>query len=270
LQIGIRPGTVVRFDGALATPLGPRDDAWLEQATGDARVAVDIRPWWADATDARYLLNRALAILWTEIRWRPPVDDERPVVDEALRCLRKAFPLDPSLAYPWREWHELLEYRDVDDPIARQVSERAKRVPKSRPLIGYRRGPVTVMHEGWSLEVPGSFAERRTDEEWWGGQAGRGVTLAGVITGGDGAPPMPAQAFLARVAGDLGDDVMTHHDGEVAGKARLSTDASSGVEVGVLDGFAAVTGRGAAIRVVFDDPDDWVWAVNVWKALKPA
>ena len=270
LHLGTRPGTVYRFDGALATPLGPRDDAWLEQAAGDARVAIDVRPWWTDATDGRYLLNRALAIMWTEIRWRPPVEEERPVIDEALRLLRKAFPLDPSLPFPWREWHELIVLRDVDDPISRQVADRAGRQPASRAPIGYRRGTVSVMHEGWSLEVPGSFAERRSDEEWWGGEAGRSVTLAGVMTGADGGNPMRADSFLARVAGDLGENVITHRDGELAGKARLGTDATSGVEVGVLEGFSAVTGRGAAIRVVFDDPDDWQWAVNLWRALRPA
>jgi hypothetical protein len=231
---------------------------------------VDVRPWWTDATDARYLLNRALVLMWTEIRWRPPSEEERPVVDDALRLLRRAFPLDPSLPYPWREWHELIVLRDLDDPVARQVAERAARTPATRASIGYRRSPVTVSHEGWTLEVPGSFAERRSDEEWWGGEAGRGVTLAGVMTGGDAGSPMRAESFLARVAGDLGDNLLSHHDGDLVGKARLGTDASSGVEVGVLEGFSAVTGRGAAIRVVFDDPDDWQWAVSVWRALKPA
>jgi hypothetical protein len=261
---------VFRFEGAIATPLGPRSDAWLEQAAGDARVAVDIRPWWADATDARYLLNRALAMLWMEIRWRPPSEEERPTADEALRLLRRAFPLDPSLPYPWREWHELIVLRDIDDPMARQIEERAARTPAARPSIGYRRSSVSITHAGWSLDVPGSFAERRGDEEWWGGEAGRNVTLAGVMTGGDGVSPLRAESFLARVAGDLGENVITHRDGELVGKARLGTDASSGVEVGVLEGFSAVTGRGAAIRIVFDDPDDWQWAVNLWKALRPA
>ena len=270
LHLGTKAGVTYRFEGALATPLGPRDDAWLEQAASDARVAIDLRPWWTDATDARYLVSRAMCLLWTEIRWRAPGDDaERAVADEALRLLRKAFPLDPSLPYPWREWHELLRLRDVDDPLLRQVAERAARTPATRTPIGYRRGPVGISHAGWTLEVPGSFAERRTDEEWWGGEGGRTVTLAGVTTGGPTGPMLP-DAFLSRVAGDLGEGVMTHRDGDVAGRARLGTDTSSGIEVGVLEGFSAVTGRGAAIRITFDDPDDWQWAIDLWKALRPA
>ena len=270
LHAGTRAGTTFTFDGALATPLGPRSDAWLEQAAADARVAIDVRPWWADATDARYLVNRALTILWTEVRWRPPTEDERPAVDEALRLLRKAFPLDPTLPFPWHEWLEIITLRDLDDPIARDVAIRAERTPRSPVPVGYRRSPVTIVHAGWSLVVPGSFAERRTAEEWSGGEGGRSVTLAGTSTGFEGGAPTPADSFLARVASDLGEDVINHFDGDLVGRARLDTDASSGVEVGVLDGFTAVPGRGAAIRVEFVDPGDWRWAVNLWRALKPA
>lgn len=269
IHVGTRPGTRFSFDGAIATPLGPRDDAWLEQAVKEPRVAVDIRPWWTDATNARYLLARALVIMWTEIRWRPPADDtERAVADEALRLLRRALPMEPSLPYPWREWDELIRLRGLEDPIRERVAQRVDRVDPARPLVGYRRGPVTIVHEGWVLEVPGSFGERRTAEEWWGGERGRGVTLAAVATGARGMP-MSAEAFLSRVAGELGSGVIHHQDGELLGKARLGTDASSGVEVAVLEGFSAVTGRGAAIRIEFEDPDDWQWAVGLWRALRP-
>ena len=57
---GTPAGVRYTFDGALATALGPRDDAWLEPRIADPRVAIDITPWWADATDAQSLLNRAL------------------------------------------------------------------------------------------------------------------------------------------------------------------------------------------------------------------
>jgi hypothetical protein len=53
------------------------------------------------------------------------------------------------------------------------------------------------------------------------------------------------------------------------GRARLTTDASSGVEIGVLDGFNAIRGSGAAIRIEFDDPSDWGWAVETWRSLAP-
>jgi len=271
IQLELAPGVRFSFDGAIATALGPRDDAWLERAIGDPRVAIDVTPWWADATDARYLLNRALCLLWTEVRWRPPIDPvEQALLDEVARLLWQAFPLDPSLAYPWREWGELLELRGVDEPAATSlVRDRSAGVPADQPLIGYRRAPVTVLHEGWRLEVPGSFAERRGAEEWWGGDASRSVTLAAVPTG-TAEGPMPPEAFLQQVAGDLGSEALTHQVGNVVGRARIGSDTESGVEVGVVEGYSAVLGSGAAVRIVFHDPADWQWALDTWRSLAPA
>lgn len=277
IHLGTPAGVMFGSPAALVTPLGPRDDAWLERALADTRVAIDVCPWWADATDARYLLNRALCLMWTDVRWRAPAtDDERATDDDVLGLLHRAFPLDPSLPYPWREWQELLELRGASGPMARQVAERAAAVglgenatdgPRDR--IGYRRGEATVLHEGWALRVPGTFVERRTDDEWSGGEGGRRITLAATMTG-DEQGPMRPQAFLDQVAADLGDELLRHEDGAVLGRARLREDTSSGMSVGVLEGFSAVVGSGAAIRVEFDDPADWSWAVEQWKGLRPA
>jgi hypothetical protein len=270
VHLGTPPGVRFTVDAPLATALGPRDDAWLERALGDWHAALDVVPWWADATDARYLLNRALCLMWTEVRWRSPATpEERALLDETAQLLKRAFPLDPGLPYPWHAWLELLELRGFIDAHARQVAARAAATPADEPPIGYRRLPVVVTHAGWTLEIPGSFAEQRGEEEWTGGDGGRSVTLAAVETSRDGGPMAP-QAFLDLVAGELGADALVHHAGSVVGRARLRTDGSSGVEVGVLDAYSAAPGTGAAIRVVFDDPADWDWALATWRALAPA
>jgi hypothetical protein len=269
LQIGIPGSTRYTFDGAIATVLGPRDDRWLDAAVADTRVATDITPWWADATDGQALLNRALALMWLDVRWRAPaIKEERELLDEVHRTLSRAYPTDPTLAYPWRAWAELIEMRGIDDPMSRQVLIRADRDGGDPTPIGYRRGPVTIRHEGWALEIPGSYAERRTPEEWWGGGLGRNITLAAVQTATDGGA-MGAQAFVDHVGGDLGPEAIDHRAGGVIGRARLSSDTSSGLEVGVLDGYSAVVGSGAAIRIVFDDPGDWQWALDMWRSLAP-
>lgn len=81
---------------------------------------------------------------------------------------------------------------------------------------------------------------------------------------------MSADAFLQQVAPDLGRDALAHEAGEVVGRARLTSETTSGVEVGVLEGFSAVRGHGAVIRITFDDSADWQWAVEMWRALAPA
>jgi hypothetical protein len=269
VQVGIAPGTRYSFDGAIATVLGPRDDAWIDKALADTRIATDVTPWWTDATGGQYLLDRALSLMWLEVRWRTPaMRDERLLLDEVNRLLTKAFPLEPRLDYPWRAWAEVVEHLGLDDAMSRQVIERATRQPDDAPPIGYRRNPVTISHEGWALEIPGTFAERRTPEEWWGGGVGRNITLAAVETGTEmGA--MDARSFIERFAADLGPDTISHQAGPVIGRAALSTDASSGIEVCVLEGYSAVVGSGAAIRIVFDNVSDWQWALDTWRSLAP-
>ena len=233
LQVGIPGTTRYTFDGAIATVLGPRDDAELDAAVADTRVATDITPWWADATDGQALLNRALALMWLDVRWRAPaIKEERELLDEVHRTLTRAYPTDPTLAYPWRAWAELIEMRGIDDPMSRQVLVRADRETGDVTPIGYRRAPVTIRHEGWALEIPGSYAERRTPEEWWGGGLGRNITLAAVQTASDGGA-MGAQAFVDHVGGDLGPEAIDHRAGGVVGQWRhaallVRTDAGMG------------------------------------------
>ena len=270
VHLGMPPGTRVTTEAALATVLGPRDEAWLDAAIADPRVALDITPWWTDATDGHYLRNRALVLLWLEVRWRAPaVEGEADLLDEVHRLLSRAFPMDPALTYPWHAWSQLTAFRGINDQMAMQAAGRAAREAEPVLPIGYRRDPVRITHEGWSLEIPGSYAERRTADEWWAGGAGRAITLAATRTGlADGAA-MPAQAFIEQFGADLGRDALTHRDGEVIGRARLTTDATSGVEIGVLEGYSAIRGSGSAVRIEFDDPADWQWALDTWRALRP-
>jgi hypothetical protein len=255
--------------GAVATPLGPRDDAWLAEAVQNPRVAVEVWPWFADATDARYLLNRALSLMWTDVRWRPPTEEGEPeVVDEVLRLLRRAFPLEPALPYPWREWKELLDINGDPDPMRERVEEEAAAAPADEPLIGYRRRQVRIEQGGWTITIPGSFATRKTDEEFWASGGGRMITVAATPTGSDD-DPMPAEVFLDRVAAHLGGEVLKHQTGNVSGRAKLALDPTSAVEAAVLEGYSAVRGTGAAIRVVIHSADDWDWALGMWRSLRP-
>ena len=138
--MGLLPGTRFEHDGAVLTPLGPRDDAWLERAVTAPKAAIDILPWWFDITDARYQLARALVILWTEIRWRAPIDDvELRAMDEALALLRNAIRADGSLAYPWREWAELVAHRGSHDPAGPCVPV-GRRGRPGQPLIATGAG----------------------------------------------------------------------------------------------------------------------------------
>jgi hypothetical protein len=255
--------------GAVATALGPRDDAWLRAAVENPRVAIEAWPWFADATDARYLLNRAVCHMWTDVRWRPPTEaGENELIVEVLRLLRRAFPLDPGLPYPWREWKELLDFAGQPDQMRERVEAEAAAASPTSALIGYRRRQVRVEQAGWTITIPGSFATRRTEEEFWAGGGGRTITIAATPTG-TGDAPMPPDVFLDSVTAHLGGELLRHDANGVAGRAKLALDPTSAVEAAVLEGYSAVRGSGAAVRIVIHSAEDWDWALGMWRSLRP-
>ncbi|MEX1172236.1 MAG: hypothetical protein WEG56_06455, partial [Chloroflexota bacterium] len=199
----------------------------------------------------------------------PVVEGEGALLDEVHRLLSRAYPMEPSLPYPWHAWAQVAAFRGIGDQMSRQAAARASREAEPEPLVGYRRDAVRVTHEGWTVEIPGSYAERRTADEWWAGGAGRSITLAATRTGDADGAPMSAAAFIDQFAVELGPGALDHHAGDVLGRARLTTDASSGVEIGILEGYSAIRGSGAAVRIEFDDPEDWQWAVDTWRSLAP-
>ena len=159
--------------GALATVLGPRDDAWLDAAVADSALRDDIAPWWADATDGRSLLNQALVLMWLEIRWR------RPALEERAGALRRG-PSPPVPRVPDRPGPRVpvdrvgragraSRHRRPDGPPG---DRRAERDERHGAPIGYRRAPVRISHEGWVLEGP-RLVRRAPDRRGVVGRRGR-------------------------------------------------------------------------------------------------
>jgi hypothetical protein len=298
LHLATPTGVRYAFDGAVATVLGPRDDEWVARALIDPRVAADIWPWIGDAMDARYEMGVAMTLLWNEVRWRPPVNEaEVAVLDEILARLRRGQIEEPSLPWPWAAWREVFDLRGHSDPAVERLlnqGERAAAWPRSRsdvrssrarsdgssvrdragdPAsigsgIGYRRNAVTILYNGWAVDLPGSFSETRTPERWIGSDARRTVTLSAAPTTIDGTP-MSTQAFLQHYTGGFEPDVLTHAVGELRGRARVTTDPSRGVVMGRVEGFSAITGSGAVIVIDVDDLDDEAWALRTWRTLRP-
>jgi hypothetical protein len=145
------------------TPLGPRDLEWLQRTAQAGGSGTDFFAWWTPAFDAEYYLRRALTLMWVEVRWRPPVNDsEEAVLGDVVRCLLRAYELDPSQQYPWAEWKQILDLVDAGG----SETELVKSQSPTEPTIGYRRRNVTVtLPGGWTINVPGSFSNFEPDDE---------------------------------------------------------------------------------------------------------
>jgi hypothetical protein len=108
------------------TALGPRDREWLRRTAADGNRGADFFSWWQPGFTAPDYLGRALAQMWTDVRWRFPVNEQEEfVLSGVANCLKSAYELDPNLDYPWAEW--ILETNRQQE--ASIVNERAHGAP---------------------------------------------------------------------------------------------------------------------------------------------
>ena len=257
--LSLRPGHGFEHPGALLTPMGPRDEAWLRAVHEDPLRGRDIFPWWAPGQGASTKLGRALSLIWTEMVWRPPLlEEERHRFREVARLLVSAWREAPELSYPWREWQQVLGYLGVGGTLAEEVSRRAVESPVG-PLIGYRRGAVQVtLPEGWEIRIPGSLAEQRlADGSWVARDHRRSVRFVPLQDDVQGIAPGPEESLPYEF----------QHQGErVSGRATLHVEPG---ECRLTALCEAGTHRALCV-VSFDDPEEQDWALGTWRSLDHA
>jgi hypothetical protein len=268
-----------RFEqfGPVVTPLGPRDAAWFAAVAREPRRGIDHFPWWHQGTGASFHLGRALCRMWQEVRWRKPLDgNEEEVLREVHADLARAHDLDPTLSYPWREWHELVGHLrqwvpafESDDPggVIAGVAARAGETPPG-PLIGYRRRPVRAeLAGGWSVEVPGEMAEE-WDEGTWSAWDGRRTVWCTAFTFRPKAGGEPtAEETLAGMTLEEGER-LEHRGDKIIGRAVLGPHEEDGRQLWRLSARSAVAGSAVLCNVFFDDPGDRDWAIRTWRSLQ--
>ena len=165
-------------DAYVLTPLGPRDSEWLEGASIDGNRGIDLFPWWHRGAGPHYWLGRALVQMWSEVRWRAPFTDEQAeTMREVHAALATAYAAEQRLTYPWRAWSEIAHCLSLDDELARTIHANATASAET-PLIGYRRHDViATIAEGWSVRVPGAFAQEWDGEVWVAWEPERAVRV---------------------------------------------------------------------------------------------
>ena len=121
----------------VAAPHGPQPATAATPSEDELRR---LFPWWARGHDARYYLNRALTLMWSELTWRAPESAEAHLrIEHAHQMLLMARSRDPSLALPWPEWREMLAHLQVEGSITVEVGRAAEECGRP-PAIGYLRG----------------------------------------------------------------------------------------------------------------------------------
>jgi hypothetical protein len=268
--LSLPSGHVFEHDGAVATPLGPRDTAWLRAMGEDPRRGIDVFPWWGSERDGSYYLGLALSRMWIEVRWRAPLDDtERTLLGDVASWIERAFALDPALVIPWSEQSEILEYLGEESLRATRAQLKASTAARRAP-IGYRRRPVrALLSGGWSMRIEGELAERWDERGTWvAWDEKRAVWFSSFTVANDAGEPSPSTEATLRTLPPLeGDEVLELERGELRGLAALISEERDGERVFRLDAHTA-HGAGAAVgTLVFVSLTDREWALATWGSL---
>jgi hypothetical protein len=264
-------GVEYAHERLLATPLGPRDRAWLERVRATPSTGRDVFAWWERGRGAAYHAGIARALAWTEVRWRAPIDDrERASLDRVVTAIERVHGLDPAIDLPWIEAAEIYELLGEDSLRATRAGVLAEGLRRRgiRDRIGYRRAAVRVsLSGGWSLVVPGELAERWEERGTWvGWDRTRTIWMSSMTAEGEGASS--TEAVLAGMPELPGEgDLLRMERGPIVGHARFAIGDEDGKPLTVLRAHAACGKHVALGTIILPEDADRTWALETWGTL---
>lgn len=266
LQLSLPEGTLFEHGGAIATPMGPRDHAWLARVAKEPAHGLDALPWWDEGETPEVLRDAAIAAMWIDVRWRAPIlDAERALFERVLGWLERGQALAPDLEWPWREQSELFELLGDASLRATRAHLRATALPPA-PAIGYRRSPVRAhLTGGWSLRIPGEFAEKWEDRGTWVGFDGtRALWFSSIEVRGSASSEATIEA-LPPLEGE--GELLGTERGDLLAMARFAEGEEEGKRLIQLRAQAALGEHAAIGTFVLARDEDRDWSLETWATL---
>lgn len=255
-----------QHDGKIVTQLGPREITWFQAVMDNEDIGREFFPWWKEGKNADYYLGRALCHMWTDVRWREPLtEQEEELNSHVLNMLSTAFKLEPSLSYPWREWHQLLSFSGRKQNAESEFIA-AKAVECNGPLIGYRREAITVYLNGvWSIDIPGSFAEMwEEDGTFCAWDSSRTVRVSSFIKE-DATEQETADHCLFDIIADKPDMDIKYRSEQVSAAAKVTYDNKQ--KCWILSGVSAAPSNFVLTTICFEEESDREWVVEIWQSI---
>jgi hypothetical protein len=254
-------------DQLAITPLGPRAREWLYETAQDGNKGKDFFAWWTPGINAEYYLGRALAQMWSTVRWRSPLNDlERDLLKGVAGSLRTAYKLNPTLQYPWTEWEEILELIDAEPAEKESVLLHAK----GRPSIGYRRRNVTVaLPGGWRMRIPGSFSDFESDQDndLCALDGPREIWFTSYRFTADS----PREAFesMRREMKENRAEYLREGQDYIARATITKKRRDTGEDYFVLNSSNVCPAKRAVCTILFSEIAQKEWALDIWRSIQP-
>ena len=270
LQLSIPEGLFFEHDGIVCTPMGPRDRDWLENVARDSATGVDVFPWWDDTDATVPHFQAAISRMWIDVRWRPPLTrEEHSTLVQVNSILEHALTTRPDLPFPWREWSEIRRFLKMSGDDLTTTLECRARAAADFPPIGYRRRDlVRCLDLGWSLRIPGSFAEQRDRGKvatWCGWDGPRTVRLSPIpVPKGHDFPLERLVETVSLPSGEL----LTRSEGAIRAQATVAETVEGERRYWSLRSVNVAPACAALLSVDYDHLCDSQWAVDLWHSLQ--
>jgi hypothetical protein len=255
--------TQFKADFLAVTQLGPRDQGWLRRMSEGRLHQAEFFAWFEVGLTAEYYRGRALVQMWSDIRWRKPVNDfEERKVKSTLRSLESAYRMNPELDMPWNEWNELIEL--MENPAPPFVRDRVT----GPGQIGYRRGRARVSLPGhWSIETEGSFSEFESHED--GSLSSFDPPREIWFTAYSFSADDPKVAFHRMRDDALGKNrEFVHESDEYISVATISRKSEGTRGYYMLQSTNVGILCRSISTLIFESLRDREWAIRVWKSIK--
>ncbi|MGE4159775.1 MAG: hypothetical protein AB7F75_11845 [Planctomycetota bacterium] len=257
LSMDLPNGLTVEADSLLATSLGPRDKAWLDDILADPQSRVlDFFPWWNEARDVSHHQGLALVSAWCLLVHRRPETDAE---EDVMRCFAnnclQAAKLDPAIDLPRSTWREVCGWLNSPVPPEAEGAD-------PFGAIGYRRGLIHYpLPAGWSLRLPGDFAQDFVLAEglWKAWDPSRRVEAKILPL----AKPGPVEDILQRHGKPTEGRRLTLNKGGVYGVADWTIREG----MGILEGEFLCRDSLMAFAVAAPDSTAEDWAVSVFESV---
>jgi hypothetical protein len=121
---------------------------------------------------------------------------------------------------------------------------------------------------GWSIEVPGEFAEEWDEEGTWSAWDGRRTVWFSSfeLRNQDGGKPTADELLESRELPE--GERFEHHAGRIRGIATFSPYEEDGKAIWRLSGRSAAPGTLGVSNIFVPDRQGLDWALDIWRGLE--
>ena len=258
-------------DDLISCPLGYFEVDFFERAKSGDNVAAEFFIWWNEELDALFYRNMALHMIICWINWLPPeIIEEEQYVGLALASLERAYSMDATLGFPAAEWLELAGLIG-DEELAVKLKSRFNDIRE--PVLGYRRGKVRSIVNGWRFTHDGKMHLAEEEEQGTGSLVGWDDTRTfrvSTLTIKQNEQAASEDAALTLLAIARGDEQFTPfllRDSDTPAEIKHSKTEENGRTLWYTILHAAFDESLFVMTLFYDDIVDREWAQEVCASL---